>query len=276
MSGSCLKPCPTSFRTYVDGYLRDLAERGYTESTQHHYRADLLRLISHAERVGICSTKRFAVHACDLRLDVSDNRWARRCMRSALNRFVEYLIRQGVVPNLETGRPKTRYSRLAHEFTQFQIEHRGICSEYAKAIRNYCECFFDYLQNRGIRRLTALKAEVLFDFITEDGKGYLRRTESSRCSILRSLLTYLYRRGAIDRNLAAVVVGPRTYRHETCPQFISRAQIRAILSQIDPASRSGLRDHAMILLLATYGLRGSEVVRLNLNDIDCNRPAKYT
>ena len=271
MSRNRPKQCPTLFRTHVDGYLRDLAERGYTESTRDHYRADLLRVISYANSIRICSVKRFALHAYDLLLDVSDSKWARRCMRSTVNRFIEYLIRQGVIPDPKASRPKTKYGRITNEFTQFQIEHRGICSEYAKTVRRYCECFFEYLRTRGIRHPAALKPEVVLDFITEDGKRYHRRTESSRCSILRALLTHLYRRGTINRDLAGVVISPRIYRYEGCPQFISRAQIRAILSQIDHATAAGLRDYAMILLLATYGLRGIEVIRLNLNDLDWRR-----
>ena len=44
--------------------------------------------------------------------------------------------------------------------------------------------------------------------------------------------------------------------------------MQAILSQIDRTTSAGLRDHAMILLLITYGLRGIEVIRLRLEDID--------
>ena len=41
-----------------------------------------------------------------------------------------------------------------------------------------------------------------------------------------------------------------------------------MLSVVDRTTRVGRRDYAMILLLATYGLRGIEVIRLTLDDID--------
>jgi len=119
-----------------------------------------------------------------------------------------------------------------------------------------------------IRRLTALTPEVVLDFITEDSKKYIRKTVSSRSSTLRSLLAYLYRKGAIRRNLSGIVIGPRIYKDEACPKFISASQINTILSQIDRTTTVGLRDYAMTILLATYGLRGIEVIRLCLDDID--------
>jgi len=268
MSASRLKQHPTSFRTHVDGYLCDLAKRGYTESTRNNYRTDLLRVIAFAEQTGIRSINRFATRACDLIPDVSEYRWARRGVRSAVNRFVEYLIRHGIVRDQKTGTPKTRYDQLSYEFVRFQIEHRGICQEYAKTIRRYCRCFFEYLKRHNIRRLVALRPETVLDFITEDGQRYVRRTMNSRCSILRIFLAYLYRRGAIRHDLAGVVISPRIYRSEACPRFISKAQTQAILSQIDRNTPVGLRDYAMILLLITYGLRGIEVIRLSLDDID--------
>jgi integrase/recombinase XerD len=268
MSTHRSKDCRTLIRTHVAGYLRELAEHGYKESTREHYRVDLLRVIAYAEQTGIGSIQRFALRAGDLLPDVSECRWARRGLRSTVNRFVEYLVRHGIVRDHTADRPKTTYDRFAYEFVRFQTEYRGICPEYAKTVRRYCGCFFEYLERHNIRRLVALRPEAVLDFITEDGKTYTRKTMNSRCSVLRILLAYLYRRGAIRHDLSGIVVGPRMYRDETCPRFISRAQTEAILSQIDRSTPVGLRDYAMVLLLITYGLRGGEVIRLRLDDID--------
>ena len=268
MSAKRPKQHSSSLRTYVDGYVHYLASQGYKESTRGHYQNDLLKFIACAERSGIYSPRRLCTYADSLLPKCSDSKWSRRGIRSTVNRFIEYLVQCNVVIIPKTNRPKTRYAQVTYEFTQFQAEHRGVCSEYAKAITSYCTCFFKYLQSRDIRRLPALTPEVLLDFITEEGKKYVRRTMSSRCSTLRTLITYLHRRGLIRHNLTGVVIGPRVYRDEACPRFISRSQMQAILSQIDRTTSAGLRDYAMILLLTTYGLRGIEVIRLRLDDVD--------
>ena len=126
----------------------------------------------------------------------------------------------------------------------------------------------NYLQQRGIRRLRSLTAETVLDFVTEHSQGYRRKTISYRCTILRALLAYLYRRDLIRTDFSGIVIGPRIYQDEACPRFISKPQIQAVLSQIDRTTVAGMRDYAMIILLATYGLRGIEVTRLRLSDID--------
>jgi integrase/recombinase XerD len=49
---------------------------------------------------------------------------------------------------------------------------------------------------------------------------------------------------------------------------LTRSEIEAVLAATNRKTPVGKRDYAMILLLATYGLRGIEVVRLRLDDID--------
>jgi len=49
---------------------------------------------------------------------------------------------------------------------------------------------------------------------------------------------------------------------------LDRAEIKAVLAVIDRSTIVGLRNYAMMLLLATYGLRASEVTRLRLDAID--------
>jgi YD repeat-containing protein len=48
---------------------------------------------------------------------------------------------------------------------------------------------------------------------------------------------------------------------------LTRAELDAVLAAIQRHTPVGKRDYAMFLLLATYGLRGIEVVRLRLDDI---------
>ena len=257
-----------SLRTYVDGYVQYLANKGYTRLTQRQYKTCLLRSIAYAEKNHIYSARRFCSSIDNLLLECSGSKWVHRSVRSTVNRFIEYLGQLGVVAVPQTNKPRTKYAQLTHKFTKFQIDHRGISPGYAKKVEVCCTCFFEYLQNLGIHRLAALKPETVINFITEDGNRYQRKTVSYRCSILRALLAYLYRNSLIGRDLSGVVIGPRIFRNEACPRFVSKSQMLAILSQIDRATAVGLRDYAMILLLITYGLRGIEVIRLRLEDID--------
>jgi site-specific recombinase XerD len=86
---------------------------------------------------------------------------------------------------------------------------------------------------------------------------------------MRSFLRYLHAAKLIDRDLAAAVSSPSLYQFEDIPRAFTESQIEAVLATTRrDRSAGGLRDHAMLLMLATYGVRSGEVLRLRLEDID--------
>jgi len=60
---------------------------------------------------------------------------------------------------------------------------------------------------------------------------------------------------------------PRLYRLEQLPRALPWETVSALLRSIDRTSAMALRDYAMFLLIATYGLRASEVVAITVDDI---------
>lgn len=96
-----------------------------------------------------------------------------------------------------------------------------------------------------------------------------RATRMGVCSCLRSFLRYLHAAKLIDRDLAAAVSSPSLYQFEDIPRAFTQPQVDAVLKGTrSDLSPNGLRDYAMLLMLATYGLRSGEVLRLKLEDIE--------
>jgi site-specific recombinase XerD len=85
-------------------------------------------------------------------------------------------------------------------------------------------------------------------------------------------LRHLYRRGHIAADLSDTVIGPRIYEHEGIPSALRAEEVQKVI-EVTRAdlSPTGLRDYAILLLLARYGLRAAEIVRLRLDDIDLRR-----
>jgi integrase len=85
-------------------------------------------------------------------------------------------------------------------------------------------------------------------------------------------LRHLYRSGRTATDLSGVVIGPRIYDHEDIPSALDAQDVQRVL-EVTRGDRStvGLRDYAILMLLATYGLRAAEIVRLRLEDIDWKR-----
>ena len=81
-------------------------------------------------------------------------------------------------------------------------------------------------------------------------------------------LRYAHREGAIARDLSRVVEGPQVYRLADIPRSISWEEVGQVLACVDRRTAVGKRDWAILLLLATYGLRSREIAALTLDDID--------
>ena len=60
---------------------------------------------------------------------------------------------------------------------------------------------------------------------------------------------------------------PRLYRLEQLPRALPWETVQALLASIDQRTPIGSRDYTMLLLIATYGLRVSEVAALTLDDL---------
>ncbi len=99
-----------------------------------------------------------------------------------------------------------------------------------------------------------------------------RATRAGVCQGLRSFLRYLHGAGQLERDLAACVTSPSRYWNEPIPCAFTPEQVETLLASARrDRSAIGRRDYAILLLLARYGLRAGEIVRLRLEDIDWRR-----
>jgi integrase/recombinase XerD len=84
---------------------------------------------------------------------------------------------------------------------------------------------------------------------------------------LRGFLRFLATDGRAPTGLDRQIDTPRLYRLEQLPRALPWETVCTLLQSLDTASPMGLRDYAMFLLIATYGLRASDVVAISLDDI---------
>jgi len=98
----------------------------------------------------------------------------------------------------------------------------------------------------------------------------LRRASIEDCTVcLRDFLRHLYRGGRTASDLSGTVIGPRIYEHEDIPSALRLEEVQRVLEVTrEDRSSVGLRDCAILMLLATYGLQAAEIVKLRLEDID--------
>jgi len=98
--------------------------------------------------------------------------------------------------------------------------------------------------------------------------GCNRKTISSDATVYRSFLRYASRQGWCREGLAETIKSPRVYHLDTVPSAPTWEDIQGILRSKNTDNPTDIRDYAILLLLAVYGLRRSEVAGLKLKDFD--------
>ena len=160
------------------------------------------------------------------------------------------------------------FSRVLSQYTAYMRRVRGLPEKTIRGRIRYSTKFCHHLLRSGVKHLKAITRQVIQGFVIAEGHVYKRKTMVDYTSKLRSFLSFLYSRNIIPTDLSAVVVIPRLYQHENYPRYLTQQQITSILASIERKSPSGKRDYAIVLLLATYGLRAKEVITFKLEDID--------
>lgn len=94
-----------------------------------------------------------------------------------------------------------------------------------------------------------------------------RGTVAAMLDGIRRLFRYAAARG-LCRPIAHNIPNPRIYRYESLPLGPRREDVVRLVSSMQTNQHSDIRDLAMVLLCAVYGLRASEVLGLRLDDID--------
>ncbi|MEI6915907.1 MAG: site-specific integrase [Armatimonadota bacterium] len=261
-------------RGWIDEYLSELIALGHRRSSlkvlTHHLIWFATFVARHGSREVAYLPKWIEVFVATLMPRHRPAAW-----RSVMNCFIRYLMRKGVIPLPQAAPAAHSHVAIMEAYLVFTLEERGVCREHLKGIRRFCNTFMVYLGSHGIRDLTAITPQAVHDFMIFDGKGYCRKTISYRCAMLRGLLRFLYRRRQVPVDLSAVVVSPRIYQQDQCPRFLTPEEVKIVLSMIDRGTVRGRRNYAMAMLLAVYGLRGGEVIRLCLNDIDWRNQKLY-
>jgi site-specific recombinase XerD len=119
------------------------------------------------------------------------------------------------------------------------------------------------------RQLSALKPSDVDHYFVSEGAGrWSRISVSNIASALRVFLRYAATQGACDLRLAESIRGPRVYEQESLPYAPGWPDVRRILADTATDKPRDVRDRAILMLLAIYGLRRGEVASLRLDQID--------
>ena len=99
---------------------------------------------------------------------------------------------------------------------------------------------------------------------------YARSTVADIAGSVRSFTRFLLATGRISIELAESIVSPIQPKFERPRRALPWEDVQRLLRAVDTSSPRGLRDHAILLMMSTYGFGAGEAIRLELHDVDWN------
>jgi integrase/recombinase XerD len=158
---------------------------------------------------------------------------------------------------------------LVHYASWLQ-EERGLAAASIYALmweaKHFCGWYAERSAGVDFADLSVADIDAYMDI---RASGLTRKSLKDVAERLRGLLKHLHRTGHTPTNLAPHVIAPLLYAYEGIPSALGAEQITVVLEAVSKdRSPMGLRDSAVLQLLATYGLRSGEIRRLRLEDID--------
>jgi integrase/recombinase XerD len=157
-------------------------------------------------------------------------------------------------------------SMLSEEYGMFLREVSGFAAGTVSHHLYVSRCFLNHLEARKISLAAICRTDVEA-YVSRTGKRLSRASLQHDIAAVRGLLRFLAIDGRVPAGLDRQIDTPRLYRLEQLPRALPWDRVNTLLQSIDTTSAIGLRDYAMLLLIATYGLRASEVVGITLDDI---------
>jgi site-specific recombinase XerD len=154
------------------------------------------------------------------------------------------------------------------EYCDWAKRERGLSDASIDRFRRTIRLFLRWYGPLG-RPLSDIHANDVDAYLVfGSGQGWARVTIRNVVDALRAFFRFGAQQGWCPLHLAAAIRGPRIYAQENLPAGPSWADVERLFAGLDPNRPADVRDRAILMLFAIYGLRESEVAKLRLDDID--------
>ncbi len=254
---------------YADGFRLELARLGYTPGSAEIQVWWMGRLSRWMALEGV------EIHELDERsvaqfLAVDESGRRRMPTVRTLAPLLGWLRDQRLVPPAATMWP-TPIDELLGRYRRWLVDERGLAE---RTIGRYEATARRFLEQRasavgggdGTEGLNG--ADVTAFLLRECTRGLAVGSAKGRVGELRCLLRFLHVEGVTPMALAAAVPPVAGWREVGLPPTLATSDVAAVVDSCDRTTPTGVRDFAILMLLARLGLRAAEVAGLELDGID--------
>lgn len=245
---------------HVAAFIATLAKVGYAKKTQRDKERLIVPFIRWVRQAGNA-----VEDLDDARVDaflVCPSR-RRYKHRTALLQFLEYLRSEGVLPprRLEPSPGEM----LVQRYLDYLRDQQGLSAHSLAAYSPFVRAFVaaQRLPENSAAVDAAAVRRHLLGFSQSRSTSFVRLLAAS----LRSFLRFCFLDGTTAKDLSTSVPPVRRWRLAAVPPFLVAEEVERVIAAADRSTAHGCRTWAVLMLVARLGLRASEVVALELDDI---------
>lgn len=200
---------------------------------------------------------------------IAEKKWGSMYLR-CINAISEFQMTGAVDMYLTAVRTEYIFPEPFKESADSYLAYRekiGIIPKSIQISRLYLFRFFSFLETKNIHSMDVITVPVVLDFL-KSLSTFEKPTINAIMRAVRLYLKYCYENGFIKASLFPKLPNPHYNRNSRLPSTYTAQEVRDTLSAIDIGNPCGIRDYAIILLLARLGLRSSDVANLRFSNID--------
>jgi site-specific recombinase XerD len=187
--------------------------------------------------------------------------------RAALKRWLSVLRDVGTIAPAALL-PITPQDQIFEEFGDYLRGERGLAPKSIVRHQPFIRRFLREVCPAGVGDLSKISQEDVIRYIERHARDWSAESGKAMCWSLRAFLRYLHHRGLNPLALAGCVPSIRRWKFASLPTYLSASQVKKALGSCDRATALGLRDYAILMMLAKLGMRAGEIAALTLDDMD--------
>jgi len=151
-------------------------------------------------------------------------------------------------------------------FTEFVREEKGFSANTLSAYRNDLNQFVDFVESGDGEGEPPDRAMIVNFMSHLREREYAASTIARRMAAVKSFFHYLREQGAIKDDPTHALQAPKVGKY--VPRSISKEEMEQLLLQPKATSAMGKRDRAMLELIYATGMRVTELVSLDVGNVD--------
>ena len=151
------------------------------------------------------------------------------------------------------------------EFINYCFFEKGLSDKTNLSYRNDLDVYKEYLNSKGINNVKDIKSDNIKDFLKDRNSQEETTTIAHNLTVIKNFHSYLLRQNIVNKDESEFIERPKLRKY--LPKTLSMEDVDKLLD-IKLDTPFDYRNKAMLELLYGTGLRVSELVNLELTDID--------